>query len=226
MPYHVPLACASGLLPDPLQSLEPSQTLPQESFSRWTYGQVSAPAGIQHNPFWLQVLHTDLSELGSLRTAPYLVMFVSSNFGGWLGDALITRQQYSVVAARRTVNSIGRFIWSYKAKAQINPSGKAAYCRALKQCNRKSEVSEWYLATIASYLRATAHKTCFCTACIGNLKPALHAKGRNPTQRKHRDQSCILRSFLLLSKPPPVQNHPRYSRYLSMYPMQPAPSIQ
>ena len=55
----------------------------------------------------LQVLQTDLSDLGSLRTAPYLVMFVSSNFGGWLGDALITRQQYSVVAARRTVNSIG-----------------------------------------------------------------------------------------------------------------------
>jgi len=55
----------------------------------------------------LQVLHTELSDLGSLRTAPYLVMFASSNFGGWLGDALITRQQYSVVAARRTVNSIG-----------------------------------------------------------------------------------------------------------------------
>lgn len=56
---------------------------------------------------FLQVLHTDLSDLGSLRTAPYLFMFVSSNFGGWLGDALISRQQYSVVAARRTVNSIG-----------------------------------------------------------------------------------------------------------------------
>ena len=55
----------------------------------------------------VQVLDTELSDLGSLRTAPYLVMFVSSNFGGWLGDALITRQQYSVVAARRTVNSIG-----------------------------------------------------------------------------------------------------------------------
>jgi len=55
----------------------------------------------------MQVLHTEMSDLGSLRTAPYLVMFASSNFGGWLGDALITRQQYSVVAARRTVNSIG-----------------------------------------------------------------------------------------------------------------------
>ena len=54
-----------------------------------------------------QVLHTDVADLGGLRTMPYLVMFASSNFGGWLGDALITRQQYAVVFARRTINTIG-----------------------------------------------------------------------------------------------------------------------
>lgn len=54
-----------------------------------------------------QVLHSELSSLGSLRTAPYLVMFASSNFGGWLGDTLIVGQQYSVAAARKVVNSIG-----------------------------------------------------------------------------------------------------------------------
>lgn len=59
--------------------------------------------------FCLKVLHANLSELGGLRTAPYLAMFASSNFGGWLGDNLIVGQQYAVVSARRVVNSIGSF---------------------------------------------------------------------------------------------------------------------
>ena len=57
----------------------------------------------------LQVLHSQLADLGSLRTAPYLVMFATSNFGGWLGDALIAGQ-YSIVSARRTVNTIGKLL--------------------------------------------------------------------------------------------------------------------
>lgn len=70
----------------------------------------------------MQVLKTDVADLGSLRTMPYLVMFASSNFGGWLGDALVTRQQYATVLARRTINSIGESFYSHTNGMTINKS--------------------------------------------------------------------------------------------------------
>lgn len=63
------------------------------------------------------MLHSELSDLGSLRTAPYLAMFASSNFGGWLGDALVVGQQFPVVSARRVVNSIGELSFQKKRQA-------------------------------------------------------------------------------------------------------------
>jgi hypothetical protein len=53
------------------------------------------------------VLKVELSSLGSLKTLPYIVMFLMSNVGGLAGDRLIQRSKYSVAAARKTVNTIG-----------------------------------------------------------------------------------------------------------------------
>lgn len=53
------------------------------------------------------VLLVDLNSLGVLKPLPYLVMFATSNVGGWLGDALILQNKQSVAAARKIVNTIG-----------------------------------------------------------------------------------------------------------------------
>lgn len=53
------------------------------------------------------VLHTPLSALGALKTLPYLVMFMMSNVGGWLGDRFIAEQRWSVGRARKVVNTLG-----------------------------------------------------------------------------------------------------------------------
>lgn len=45
--------------------------------------------------------------MGPLKTLPYLVMFLMSNAGGWTGDALILKQDKSVAAARKAVNTLG-----------------------------------------------------------------------------------------------------------------------
>ena len=55
----------------------------------------------------VQVLGSNLADLGWGRTLPYLAMFVASNGGGWLGDHLIQSHRFSVASARKTVNSIG-----------------------------------------------------------------------------------------------------------------------
>ena len=81
-----------------------------------------APLRWQDN--FLQVLHAELSDLGGLRTAPYLVMFASSNFGGWLGDALVIKRQYTVASARKVVNSIGKYDALAPAFAPLSPALK------------------------------------------------------------------------------------------------------
>jgi hypothetical protein len=53
------------------------------------------------------VLKADLASLGGFKTLPYLVMFLTSNLGGWVGDFLILRRRFSVAAARKWVNTIG-----------------------------------------------------------------------------------------------------------------------
>lgn len=57
------------------------------------------------------VLRLELTSLGIFKTLPYLVMFLMSNVGGWLGDILILSRQYSVAAARKAVNTIGQCRW-------------------------------------------------------------------------------------------------------------------
>lgn len=54
-------------------------------------------------------MQLELASLGFLKMLPYLVMFLMSNAGGWLGDALILSGKRSVAAARKTVNTIGRW---------------------------------------------------------------------------------------------------------------------
>ena len=61
-----------------------------------------------HGYTCLQVLHANLAELGGAKTAPYLAMFVTSNFGGWLGDRLIHQHHWSTARARKLVNSLGQ----------------------------------------------------------------------------------------------------------------------
>lgn len=55
-----------------------------------------------------QVLHANLASLGGAKTAPYLVMFLTSNLGGWTGDYLIAQQATSVAGGRKAVNTIGK----------------------------------------------------------------------------------------------------------------------
>ena len=40
------------------------------------------------------MLHTSLASLSSAKTLPYLVMFLTSNLGGWAGDYLIARPRH------------------------------------------------------------------------------------------------------------------------------------
>ena len=58
-------------------------------------------------PRMAQVLRANLAQAGSARTLPYLVMFITSNAGGWAGDYLITSRRASVAGARKAVNSVG-----------------------------------------------------------------------------------------------------------------------
>ena len=56
-----------------------------------------------------QVLHANLASLSGMKTAPYLVMFLTSNLGGWAGDYLITQRITSTAGGRKAVNTIGIF---------------------------------------------------------------------------------------------------------------------
>lgn len=53
------------------------------------------------------VLKAELSSLGGVKALPYLVMFCTSNIGGWGGDYLILKKRYTVAAGRKTINSAG-----------------------------------------------------------------------------------------------------------------------
>jgi len=53
------------------------------------------------------VLHASLAKAGTAKVLPYLVMFATSNLGGWAGDHLIATRRASVAGARKAVNSIG-----------------------------------------------------------------------------------------------------------------------
>ena len=54
-----------------------------------------------------QVLHASLAKAGTAKVLPYLVMFATSNLGGWAGDHLIATRRASVAGARKAVNSLG-----------------------------------------------------------------------------------------------------------------------
>ncbi|EIE21273.1 MFS general substrate transporter [Coccomyxa subellipsoidea C-169] len=72
-----------------------------------------------------QVLKTNLADLGWIRTAPYLVMFATSNAGAWLGDYLITSRKASTAGARKTVNTLG--FWGTAGALLLMPlAGNAA----------------------------------------------------------------------------------------------------
>lgn len=64
----------------------------------------------------MQVLKTNLADLGWIRTAPYLVMFATSNAGAWLGDYLITSRKASTAGARKTVNTLGALLCSFTGR--------------------------------------------------------------------------------------------------------------
>ena len=53
------------------------------------------------------MLHANLASLSGTKTAPYLVMFLTSNLGGWAGDYLITQRITSTAGGRKAVNTIG-----------------------------------------------------------------------------------------------------------------------
>ena len=56
--------------------------------------------------------------MGSLKTLPYLVMFLMSNVGGWGGDWLILTHKYSVGSARKTINTIGVCWWGGEGRGR------------------------------------------------------------------------------------------------------------
>jgi hypothetical protein len=58
-----------------------------------------------------QVLKTNLADLGVVKVGPYLVMFVTSNVGCWIGDYLISTRQVSTAIGRKVVNSLGAPTW-------------------------------------------------------------------------------------------------------------------
>ena len=52
-------------------------------------------------------LGVELSELGALKIAPYILMFVISNVGGIVGDHLVTKRRWEVGLVRKLVNTSG-----------------------------------------------------------------------------------------------------------------------
>ena len=57
--------------------------------------------------YCVQVLHANLASLSGTKTLPYLVMFLTSNLGGWTGDHLISQRVTSTAGGRKAVNTIG-----------------------------------------------------------------------------------------------------------------------
>jgi len=58
----------------------------------------------------MQVLHANLASLSGTKTLPYLVMFLTSNLGGWAGDYLISQRVTSTAGGRKTINTIGTLL--------------------------------------------------------------------------------------------------------------------
>ena len=58
------------------------------------------------------MLHTNLASLSSAKALPYLVMFLTSNLGGWAGDYLIAKRVTSTAGGRKAVNTIGTLLRS------------------------------------------------------------------------------------------------------------------
>lgn len=57
--------------------------------------------------YFHSLLQQDLADLGAVKTIPFLLMFVTSNVGGWAGDWLIMKGA-SRRAGRVIVNTAGR----------------------------------------------------------------------------------------------------------------------
>jgi len=75
--------------------------------------------------YFNSLLKVELSSLGSLKTLPYLMMFLTSNVGGWAGDWLIISRKYSVAAARKTVNTVGMLTSAVSLLLMPSPSSVA-----------------------------------------------------------------------------------------------------
>ncbi|KAK9840734.1 hypothetical protein WJX81_001117 [Elliptochloris bilobata] len=69
-----------------------------------------------------KVLHANLAQAGVAKTLPYLVMFVTSNAGGWAGDHLIASRRASVAGARKAVNSVG--FWCAAGALLLMPAAR------------------------------------------------------------------------------------------------------
>lgn len=54
-----------------------------------------------------KVLHEGIETVGFAKSLPYVMMFLSSNLGGWSGDYLIEKFGTSVATGRKVVNTIG-----------------------------------------------------------------------------------------------------------------------
>ena len=88
------------------------ETLTEASI--WELGTTDLPSGLANAvlthfslPFLPSVLKVDLASLGTMKTLPYIVMFLMSNVGGLVGDWLIMQRGMSVGAGRKAVNTIG-----------------------------------------------------------------------------------------------------------------------
>ncbi|GMH45831.1 hypothetical protein BSKO_13794 [Bryopsis sp. KO-2023] len=69
--------------------------------------------------YFNSLLNADLAQLGSVKTMPYIIMFLSSNAGGWLGDWFILRLRRSVAQGRKLVNTLG--FWGAAVSLMLMP---------------------------------------------------------------------------------------------------------
>lgn len=54
-----------------------------------------------------KVLHESIEAVGFAKTLPYVMMFFTSNVGGWAGDYLIQQHGTSIATGRKVVNTVG-----------------------------------------------------------------------------------------------------------------------
>ena len=72
---------------------------------------VYVTAYLENVALCMQVLHANLASLSGTKTLPYLVMFLTSNLGGWAGDYLISQRLTSTAGGRKTINTIGTLLY-------------------------------------------------------------------------------------------------------------------